>query len=259
MKADDEMADGSNKLRKVLSALWLLMALLIGWKIFEDSHRISELGVKPIHMLFQAVPSFVLMSAAAWITFRKGTMYWVLSLSLIAAIFLTIVAFGGNGMAEATRSVTDPKQYHRTLNDYWRSGAPDLVSHFPESIPAEAKSIHFLFTPRLLMGGARLYLLYQTSPEEIRRIRAMAEKARNKSCDLLGHFAGIPEINQPPKPLNIQELILGEEWPADFDLYYYDASFPEMRQEEWCWNHGSTHGVAINEKSQQVLYWADYW
>jgi hypothetical protein len=259
MKVDDPKVEKLDHLRKVLSALWLLMALFIGWKIFEDSRRVADLGVKPIHVLLQALPSLVLMSAAAWITFRKGTMYWVLSLSLIAAIFMSMIVFFGNGMAESTGSVTDPKQYHRTLNDYWRSGAPDLVAHFPECIPANAQDIHFLFTPRFLMGGARLYLLYQSSAEEIHRIRAKAERSRNKSCNLLGHIEGIPEINQPPKPLNIGELPLGEELPAGFDLYFFDATFPEMRQDEWCWNHGSTHGIAINEKSQQVLFWADYW
>ncbi|MEQ1749647.1 MAG: hypothetical protein ABL974_09515 [Prosthecobacter sp.] len=170
-----------------------------------------------------------------------------------------MIAFFGNGMAEATGSVTDPKQYHRTLNDYWRSGAPDMVAHFPERIPADAQNIHFLFTPSFLMGGARLYLLYQTSAEEIQRIRNVAEELRNSGCNLLGNTAGIPEINEFPKPLNIQEPILGEELPAGFDLYFFDATFPEMRQEEWCWNHGSTHGIAINEKSQQVLFWAESW
>lgn len=259
MKTEDQKVDTLNRLRKVLSVLWLLIALFIGWKIFEDSRRVADLGVKPIHGLIQALPSFVLMSAAAWITFRKGTMYWVLSLSLIAATFLSMIVFFGNGMAEATGSVTDPKQYHRTLNDYWRSGAPDLVAHFPERIPADAQNIHFLFTPRFLMGGARLYLLYQTLPEEIQRIRAKAERSRNISCNLLGHTEGIPEINQFQKPLNIQQPILGEELPAGFDLYFFDATIPEMRQEEWCWNHGSTHGIAINEKSQQVLFWAESW
>lgn len=259
MKEDDPKVEKLDRLRKVLSALWLLMALFIGWKIFEDNRRIADLGVKPIHVLFQALPSLVLMSAAAWITFRKGTMYWVLSLSLIAATFLSMIVFFGNGMAEATGSVTDPKQYHRTLNDYWRSGAPDLVAHFPERIPADAQNIHFLFTPRFIMGGARLYLLYQTLPEEIQRIRAKAERSRNISCNLLGHTEGIPEINQFQKPLNIQQPILGEELPAGFDLYFFDATIPEMRQEEWCWNHGSTHGIAINEKSQQVLFWAESW
>lgn len=259
MKFEDQKVDTLDRLRKVLSVLWLLIALFIGWKIFANSRRIADLGVKPIHILLQALPSLVLISASAWIAFRRGPIYWILSLSLIAAIFLALVDFFGNGFAETTSSVTDPKQYHRTLNDYWRSGAPDLVSHFPDSIPAEAKSIHFLFTPRFLMGGARFYLLYQTSTEEVQRIRAVAEKSCNTSCNLLGHIADIPEINQPPKPLNIQEPILGEELPAGFDLYFFDASFPEMRQEEWCWNHGSTHGIAINEKSQQVLFWAESW
>ena len=72
--------------------------------------------------------------------------------------------------------------------------------------------------------------------EEIQRIRAQAERSRNKSCNLLGHTAGIPEINQFPKPLNIQEPILGKELPAVSDLYFFDVTFPEMCLEEWCGN-----------------------
>jgi hypothetical protein len=95
MKADDQQVDKLDRLRKVFSALWLLMALFIGWKIFEDSRRVADLGVKPIHGPLHALPSLLLSSAAAWVTFRKGTMYWVLSLSLIAAIFMAMVFFSG--------------------------------------------------------------------------------------------------------------------------------------------------------------------
>lgn len=259
MKPEDQKVSKHQRLQRVFTAVWLLMAVFLGWKIFDDCRRVEGLGLKPINWGFQIMPSLLLTGAAGWILRRRATMYWVLSLSLIASTFLAMIAFFGNGMAEATGSVTDPKQYHRTLNDYWRSGAPDLVEHFPECIPADAQNVHFLFTPRFLMGGARLYLLYQTSSEEIQRIRSVAEKLRNAGCNLLGSTAGIPEINEFPKPIDPSGPTLGNDLPADFNLYFFDATFPEMRLEEWCWNHGRTHGIAIHEKSQQVLFWADYW
>ena len=191
MKPEDQKVNAHQRLRRVLSALWLLMALFLGWKIFVDCRRVEGLGLKPIHGFFQVMPSLLLACSAGWVLRKRAKMYWALSLSLIAAAFLTMLVFFGNGMA-ATQSVTDPKQYHRALNDYWRSGAPDLVSNFPERIPAEAQNIHFLFTPRFLMGGARLYLLYRTSAEEIQRIRSVAEKSRKTACNLLGTIAGIP-------------------------------------------------------------------
>jgi hypothetical protein len=259
MKPEDQKVTAHQRLQRVFSAIWLLLAVFVGWKIFADCQRIEGLGLKPINWGFQVMPSLVLACAAGWILCRRAAMYWVLSLSLIAATFLSMIAFFGNGMAETTGSVTDPEQYHRTLNDYWRSGAPDIVAHFPERIPADAQNIHFLFTPRFLMGGARLYLLFQTSAEEIQRIRNVAEKLRNSGCNLLGNTAGITEINQFPKPIDPSAPTLGDELSADFNLYFFDATFPEMRLEEWCWNRGITHGIAINEKSQQVLFWADYW
>ena len=239
--------------------VWLAAAAFMGWKIWSETSPLEGLGLHGPPLMVQAFPTASLLVASAWIWATKRFTSWVAALSMLLALFVTMIVSVSGEMAEATQNVTDAKQYQRTLNGYWKSSAPELVSHFPKSIPPEASEVHFLFTPKFLMGGARLYLHYQTSGDEIRRLREIASKSRTSSIGLDGHVAGAPNINHFPLPLYLPRFSTGAELPEDFECCYFDPIPSTILGQEWIWNHGQTHGMAFSEKRNEVIFWAEFW
>ncbi|MEN3941730.1 hypothetical protein WJU23_10590 [Prosthecobacter sp. SYSU 5D2] len=176
---------------------------------------------------------------------------------MFLALGLGFLVSFGNAMAEVSQVQTSLKQYQRIREKYYSGSGLD--DHFPEQIPADAKNIRFSFLPGFLMGGSHLYLQYETTPEALINIQTLAENQRNPACDLAGHIPGVPEINQFNRPFDLGSKPHTERLGKDFDVYFFDNDFPEMRKDEWVWNHGQSHGIAINTQSNEVLFWAEDW
>ena len=244
-------------LRCVLGALWVGTGMWLTVKLMAKVADLEAHGLNPEWSFLHFLPSLILFMAVVFVFISRRGHLVVLASSMVLSLALTMSIWIGLGLVEATQLRTNPGEY-QGVRTKWLS-ASDLDEHFPGQIPPNAEAVRFFFRPRFLMGPMELYLRYRTNTEELVKLRKIAEQKRNPACDLKGIIAGVPDLNQFQKPFDQDFPPYQKYLPADFDLYYFDEDFPEMRQEEWVWNHGSHHGMAISAQRGEVLYWAEYW
>ena len=49
-------------------------------------------------------------------------------------------------------------------------------------------------------------------------------------------------------------------FPKDFEVMIFDKILKkEDRPDEFYWNHGRSHGVAISKQRNEIVYWAEHW
>ncbi|MES2508041.1 MAG: hypothetical protein V4599_15165 [Verrucomicrobiota bacterium] len=236
---------------------WLAVGLWIMLKLTAQANELRSWDLRPAAIILQILPGLILLFGVVCLFVVKRWRLAILLGTMLLALGLGFMVLFGQGMAEVAQVQTSPKQYHRTRIKYYSES--ELDDHFPDQIPTEAKNVRFSFLPGFLMGGSHLYLQYETNPEALAKMRALAEKHRNPVCNLAGFIADVPEINQFHRPFDLASKPFVDRLGKDFDVYFFDKDFPEMKQDEWVWNHGQSHGIAISVQRKEVLFWAEDW
>jgi len=135
-----------------------------------------------------------------------------------------------------------------------------LVGHFPESIPETAGLKKFSHFPGFLQGGAHIQLRLELPRSEIKTLRARFLQERTKSFfggDTNDHMN---VVNGMPTTFFMTGEEDQHEFPADYEVMIFDPVLPESeRPDGHYWNHGQSHGVAISEKRNEIIYWAESW
>lgn len=241
----------------LLSGVWLMIGIWFTWNLSETAAELRAEGLKPPSQFVQFIPLIILSAPVLGLRRFGRWLPLVFVVSMLLAALMIAPLHIGYGMIRATQIRTDPAQYQGVLTKYLHE--VDLVAHFPSEIPKNAKDVRFSFQPRFLMGGLHIYLRYKTDSASLDQWRVLAEQRRNPNCDLRGIIAGVPSLNQFNRPFDQKSATHRQDLPEDFDVYFFDEDFPEMRQEEWVWNHGSAHGIAISRSRGEILFWAEYW
>ncbi len=153
-----------------------------------------------------------------------------------------------------TNNIAD---YSKVLNQ-WNS---NIVHHFPKSIPKSATlkklscSIH-----HLSKGGIQghLQLRLQLSTEEIKQFYAQFSGKKTKSFfggDTNSHVK--QKEGMPTTYFYTADL---RPFFNDYEIMIFDKITPDTeRTEGFRWNHGTSHGVAISKKRNEIVYWAEAW
>ncbi len=237
--------------------IWLAVGLWITLKLSGQARELRSWDLRPASIVLQILPGLSLLCGTVCLFVLKRLRYVIFLGTMFVALGLGILISFGQGMAEVSQVQTSPRQYQRTRLKYYSES--ELDDHFPDQIPKDAKNVRFSFLPGFLMGGSHLYLQYETSPEALAQIRVLAEKQRNPVCNLAGLIAEVPEMNQFHRPFDLAAKPNVDRLGKDFDVYFFDKDFPEMKLEEWVWNHGQSHGIAISAQRSEVLFWAEDW
>ncbi len=182
-------------------------------------------------------------------------------------ILSTIVAVLGAGMIVffvlvAFFYFTFPRETHslwkyKGLRAQW---GPQLVSHFPPEIPADASLKKFSHFPAVLQGGASIQLRLSLPPERFRELYSQFSAQKTKS--FLGGDTN-RHMNEPEGMPTTFFYTSGNKdgsFPDDFEIMIFDKVLPEAeRPPGFYWNHGQSHGVAMSMNRNEIVYWAENW
>ncbi|MEI7836164.1 MAG: hypothetical protein WCK05_07105, partial [Planctomycetota bacterium] len=133
----------------------------------------------------------------------------------------------------------------------WKVRLPDLVDHFPPTIPWEAERVRFSHFPGLLQGGANIQLRYRTSPEEIASLHGRFFPMRTR--EFWGGNIRIHDNLPNGAPTTwFHTGDGGAVFPDDYQILVLD-------KEPKGGNHFCSHGVAISKQRNEIVYWAEHW
>jgi len=161
-----------------------------------------------------------------------------------------------SAFARMTEEITDVKQYNQLLNEYWRS-QEYLVSHFPKNISPEAENVKFSFFPSFLQVGANIQLRYSLPSQQIAELYKRFNKEKIKS--FRGGDTNVHSNIEGGMPTTFfyTNESGNTEFPEDYEIMVVTAKPEGDKQLEW--NHGECSGVAISQKRNEIVYWAESW
>ncbi len=166
----------------------------------------------------------------------------VSSVVIVGIIGLVYVCLFIAGFKEATTSVVDIAKYESILKE-WKEFAPEMVNHFPEVIPPDARNTEFYFRPGFLQGSQTIELRYRATPEKIESLYEEFSKLKTHA-----NQGGILLIHFPLGGGNADVTELGEDWVA---MHFEEC--PDDSRE-----HTKEYGVMISIESNEIIYWAEW-
>ncbi len=197
---------------------------------------------------FQAFLMFllpgVLVLGAALLSARWPKNKWLHGAGLMGFACAATVFFVlslGLEMWVSAQPVSDIRAYEKILNQ-WKSWAPEMVSHFPQSVPADADDISFYFFPGVLQADAEIQLRFRTTPEKI-----LAYYEHFSGMKTRSDF-GMTLIHFSPRGGEGQIIELGE----DYEVLGLN---PEMEQIA---EHVKEYGVIISREKNEIVFWAEW-
>lgn len=230
----------------------LLSALFLIHKIYFVLRYMRQ--IPWIYVLVCAVP--LLLFGSVYVLRVRGKMekntarMWniLIAAALVGAIVLNFVfglmyAFKG-GFGAYLDGTSDVGEYRAML---WQNGYPSKsMCHFPKKIPKEAKNVSFWENPQFLQGSFRMLLMYETTEKDIAKYRKKYE------------------------PLALAVIPAGEQKAFRQDYYMPDISVMEGRKltDDFevilldgtpIGNHGYSRGLAVNEKTNEILFFREIW
>lgn len=258
---------------KVLNRIYLVLALVLGVLGIIQCTRLRDLS--PLGYLIMFLPSA--MFGFSYLISRKPQRFDVHAIlvivSLLASGFVVLMCWSLEFLESGSTEITDVHRYTQILDDYSKSH-PDLVSHFPKSIPADARNIHFSYLPHCLQQGAHVQLRYtltQAGISELNEYFATKKtlSVRGGDAEVRVGEAGVHK-NTPNMPTTefytsearIDELGKGLKSPSYESLIFpedYEIMVLDPLVNNVDWNHGQSHGVAISKKRSEIVYWMEAW
>ena len=156
-----------------MARVYFVLAILAGCIGVAQIVRLGFLYqiFNPVLCLIIFLPAIAF--TASYYTTRKerGTLTYLLlaNLCLLAIVFSAGMSFFVEGLIVATTENTNTQQYNQIIAERWNpeSVTANLVQHFPQSIPEDAKDVKFSYLPAFLQGGMHIQLRYSTTPEQI--------------------------------------------------------------------------------------------
>jgi len=147
------------------------------------------------------------------------------------------------------------------IKDVWRyrqivhPDGSELMNHFPEKIPENAMNVRFYYEPGFLQGGMVCQVRMQLPYEEIKELYYKFAKQKTVWFWGGGKFG--------PQGMPATDFYTGDgdrRFPDDYGIMILDRVIPEAeRKGDYFWNHGSSHGVAISLRREEIIYWAESW
>ena len=154
------------------------------------------------------------------------------------------------------KSTENISKYYRIKNRWWDN--KELIKHFPEKLPKNSESAALYYTPAFLMGGASFQLKLKLSEDEIANCLSYFIP---RGKDIFNGGKGFDHTNKTYSGLEppISSYLTGDvddgRFPEEFKVIVLDAK----SYKPGTWNHGFSYGVAISEKRNIIVYWADDW
>ena len=241
------------RFRKVL--LVLAMAFL-GVGVVQCLRWRNATGETDVAHAINFLPSLVF--ALSWIFLYKdrNRRSAAVVLGVISVALWGLIAAANEVMIASMAEVTAVHRYDELLDEYW--GDRELVRHFPRPIPNGARNVKLSFRPAFMQGGAHMQLRMALPEQTVARL--YNELSRQRTVSFFG--GGINSHLDMDTGMQTTSFYTNDtedrEFPRDYEIMVFDeATGP--RSVGTSWNHGTSHGVAISKKRNEVVYWAEAW
>ena len=168
-----------------------------------------------------------------------------LTASILAAALILYALIASVNLSRYLVPTTNNDDYETTIAQY--HGV--YTSHFPKTIPQNAKSFTFFHEPSVMQGAARLQLRLVLNAKEIAKIR---NDLNDKFISLTfgNRRSGDSEDMMPRRVSSDKATNKGL---ANYEIF----TISKTPDDEW--NHPKFSGIAISDEFSEVLYWYEDW
>ncbi|WGV28195.1 hypothetical protein [Halotia branconii] len=174
------------------------------------------------------------------------------SLGIISGSFFLKKAFSNTNEPEL---ITDPARYSEIRHQLWSNN--DQIKYFPDQIPTDTKSVRIAYSPGFLQGGSYFQVRLKQSPQKIQKLLS---QYRNIALHTYRGGSTNDHVNLPngvPTTFFYTSDSPTESFPPGYEILVLDAQ--DRGTPGFKWNHGNSHGVAINNLTSEIVYWAEQW
>lgn len=189
---------------------------------------------------------------------------YILKFAMIALLSLGGVGSVGGGFfltqafnnKKETEIVVDNSNYQEIRHNTWSNQTQ--INHFPAIIPSVAKDVRVIFYPGSPEYGRIFQLRMKLSKQQIK-------KALNKYRNIAKHqYQGgdtndhANQENGVPTTFLYTSDLQAESFPSTYEILVLNAN-NRGTSDDFSWNHGDSYGVAINNTTLEIVYWAEEW
>jgi hypothetical protein len=189
---------------------------------------------------------------------------YILKFATIALLSLGGMGVVGGGFfltqafnnKKETEIVVDTSNYQEIRHNTWSNQTQ--INHFPAIIPSEAKDARVIFYPGSPEYGRVFQLRMKLPKQQINkaliRYRDIA-KYKFKGGDTNDHAN---QKNGVPTTFLYSSDLQAETFPTTYEILVLNAN-NRGTSDDFSWNHGDSYGVAINNTTSEIVYWAEEW
>lgn len=229
--------------------LWILGVGMLVAALIQCSRCFANNSTDPIGFWVIALsPAIFCLCCAAslhfirWKNAELKFISHVASLIICLLVFLIygFISFVFEGIHNAMTPVTQIGQYEKILAK-WKRSAPDIVEHFPETIPAKAQDARFYFSSGL-QADSIILVGFQVSEDHFQEYKNQFSPMVTK----------IHSGEAWSRVLSIYNQTERAELSKDFVVMQFDKDPNRI------YEHGKEHGVAINDEINEIIFWAEW-
>ncbi|MEI8194865.1 MAG: hypothetical protein WCI73_03035 [Phycisphaerae bacterium] len=173
-------------------------------------------------------------------------------------IFLLMFIAGGGYMVHRffanmfPRPTTDVRDYHAQLEQWMEVSDPRLFTHFPPTIPSQARNVRFSAQLGFGQGGGHIQLRLELPSEEIARLEKQFPAATTTHVAATSTAPAWAVLRPPFYTADTHEEEIDsimEDYRIQV-LYAIDRSSGTLVSGEFA-------GVAISPKRHEIIYWLE--
>ena len=175
----------------------------------------------------------------------RRVIYSILSITI--CIVCGIIWLSTRQPTEEDWVKTDIAQYSEIRGQRYNEA---LFGHFPIEIPPSATEVYMMYSPPFLQKGL-IFQLWLKLPEK--EIETLQTKYKDLASQNDGATTHLNRFYPALVIVQTRDNPQGEVLPKGTEIIVLGA---ESKDEG---NHGHTYGVAINNSTSEILYWAEAW
>ena len=151
--------------------------------------------------------------------------------------------------------ITDTSQYQEIRHHKWA----DLqqIQNFPGQIPSDAQVLQMAYSPGITPESSSLQIRLKEPQAKIENLLKQYKKISQHQ------YRGGNTNNHSNQPNGVPTTFFytsdseTETFPSSYEILVLKAE--DKSQPGTKWNHGNSHGVAIDIASSEIIYWAEKW
>jgi len=189
---------------------------------------------------------------------KSRTKKTIIIVCIITVLFVVVRECYYVARSYYPKEITTLSSYQVIKNKMWHE--PELIAHFPEKLPKDIQEGQLLFMPPYLMSPGVFQIKLKYTGDEINTL--FNEFAQNKIAYYQSEKGFYDYKGKYDLPDALLSYYIGDPnniaFPSDYVvIVLFLSSNPRAIGDRW--NHAKISGVAINKKSNEIVYFAEFW